>query len=97
MSFSDDLKAKLLEQARRELFDAAKETAAITAKLGDRVATLFQNPSTPPGDQVAGMANNVGDFAEAQAELETQLGAALETYTEIIRLGADLARGKLPA
>jgi hypothetical protein len=81
------IKKQLQEQACVMLFDAAKGVEGQTKAATDYVSALFQN----------GVENvPAKDFEAAKALVETALGEALSTLTEILQAGLDLKAGKLP-
>ena len=88
MSFADDLKKQLQLQAEKMLFDASKGVGAELEALGALVSMLFQNGiDNVPAE----------DFETAKAKIESSLGEALDTFSAIIKAGADLKAGKLPS
>jgi hypothetical protein len=88
MAFADDLKKQLQQQAEKLLFDASKGVGADLTALGEAVSALFQNGiDNVPAE----------DFEAAKAKIEASLGEALDTFSAIIKAGADLKAGKLPS
>lgn len=86
--FADDLKKQLLIQTQQLLFNAAKGVGADMNKLGEEIATLFQNDleNVP-----------LEDIEAAKARVEQVLSGALDTFSDVLRVGADLKQGKLPS
>lgn len=82
-----NLKKHLQDQACVMLFDAAEGVGEQMKAAARHVSELFQN----------GVENiPVEDIEAAKAIVETKLGEALSTLTEILQAGLDVKAGKLP-
>ena len=86
--FADDLKKQLIDQTQLLLFTAAKNVGSDMNKLGEEIASLFQN----------GIENvQLEDIEAAKTRVEQVLSGALDTFSDVLRVGADLKQGKLPS
>lgn len=81
------IKKQLQDQACSLLFDAAEGVGEQMKAASRHVSVLFQNGVENVPDE---------DFEAAKALVETKLGEALSTLTEILQAGLDVKAGKLP-
>ena len=85
---SDALKKQMLKQMQEQLFNLAKSVGPDLTACSDHVAALLQNDLTGITDD---------DITKTQSRVETSLGEALNTLTEVLTLTASLKHGNLPS